>query len=37
MDIADVLAKGYARHVTPATRETPDDLHIEGEHLLAAG
>ena len=36
-DIAAVLANGYGRHVTPATRETPEDLHIEGEHLLAAG
>lgn len=36
-DIAAVLANGYGRHVTPETRETPEDLHIEGEHLLAAG
>jgi hypothetical protein len=36
-DIAAVLANGYGRHVTPATRETPDDLHIEGEKYAAAG
>lgn len=36
-DIAAVLANGYGRHVTPETRETPDDLHIEGGQFMAAG
>jgi hypothetical protein len=36
-DIDAVLANGYGRHAGPQNIETPDDLHIEGEHLLAAG
>ena len=36
-DITAELARGYGRHAGPKDVETPEDLHIEGEHLLAAG
>lgn len=35
--ISKLLADGYKRLAEPIPRPTPDDLHIEGEHLLAAG